>query len=194
MKSLSLSQAASILALAMIASIVPACGGGSPGAMKATAFQQAPAGPTVHEAFHPSMIIVPGATAPTAVDVKTWVFTPAPGEVVLKICVSGEYLHVPTGGTPSMPPTLSASANVGTDVGASEVLNLSTANTGIWLNFCCDFSTSLNWNGQAVKTMAGPINIKLGMYYDDWSGDFRNVKLQVFTTTFTPVANSPSIQ
>lgn len=199
MKSLSLSQAVSILAIAMMASLIPACGGGNSGSSsKLSASQTAPTEPTIHESFSAPIIVVPGSAVVTTMDVKTWTFTPAPGEVVTQVSVSGQYMVVPTGGTPSIVSTMRVAGNIsllGPSFDASSTYPMASDTGGQLLDFYINFRPSFNYQAQAQYNFPlCPMAFTLKTNYDDWSGNFRNLRIQIFTMPFTTVVNSPSIQ
>lgn len=199
MKSLKLSQALSILAIALAASIIPACG---PTGLttKLSAFQQPPIGPTIHQAsaVGPFSVPVTASAGGTMIPVKTWTFTPASGEEFLRFRISGEEVYAATGqaqvGSQQASIVLSITDGQGFIVGIStyEPLPMNGTVKPFYLDGHPDWSSVRT---PATFPSAGPYVIAMCVYtYPYWSGNIQNLQLEVLTAPFTAVANSPQLQ
>lgn len=196
MKSLKLSQAIAILAIAFTATIIPACGGGS----GVNAFQSAPSSPRIHQGSATGTFSVPvtGDVLGTTVPITSWTFTPAFGEMVTRVVVSGTEKWVYPGYGPNAGDQAKVVVTItdgqGVIVGISPYVSLPMNTTGKPFYVDAPINLSGSRTPATFPTIA-PYTIALVVFtYPYWVGDFTNLELEVHTSPFAMVANSSQIQ
>jgi len=189
-----------ILAVGFVATIIPACGGGAGGGTdKALAFQSSGGNLSIHEATAAGPFLVPGTAGAggTVVTLKTWLFTPAPGEEAIRFVISGQEVCVPTGQAQGYGQQATFALMVtdaqGVNVASSQLVPLSTYTSP--LPFYADVMPNLSGVRSSISfPSTGPLTISLVCNtYPYWSGDFSSLDLRIYAAPYTLVPNSTEI-